>query len=132
MIDLDRDALRKGITAAALVSVPAAVLFAFLDRDGGADDWVAVVFSLAVLGGLVLGAYVAGREQRTGTPMAHGLVTTVVLWLALTVIRFVRLMVDGDAVEWSPVLSNLLLSLVCGVVGGLLGGRRAARRSEAA
>jgi putative membrane protein (TIGR04086 family) len=131
MIDLDADALRRGIAVAAAIAVPIAVV-ANLVVDDSTNERTPVLFlfSLGVLAALVIGALVAGQAQRTGTPMAHGIVTAVTVWLVLTVVRLIRLTIDAKDIAWSPVLSNLLLSLIAGTVGGLLGGRRATRRAS--
>jgi putative membrane protein (TIGR04086 family) len=128
LIDLDGDALRRGIAVAAAVSVPTALIsWLFVDGEPGESRPLLVVFSLLVLAGLVIGAAVAARWQRTGTPLTHGLVTTVVVWAGLTVIRLVRLAWSGDGLDLAASVSNLLLSLVAGAVGGLIGGRLAGR-----
>jgi putative membrane protein (TIGR04086 family) len=125
-MDFDFEALRKGIAVAAAITIPIAVVASFfVDDDPGQRRPIVYVFTVVVLAGLVAGAFVAGHAQRTGTPMAHGIVTTLSVWLVLTVIRVVRLAIDNDSIEWAPIVSNLLLSLIAGTIGGLLGGRRA-------
>lgn len=131
MIDVDTDALRRGVAVAAAVAIPVAVLaFVFIGDTAGERGPVLFLFSLVVLAALVAGAAVAGYLQRTGTPLAHGIVTALVVWAVLTVIRLVRLAFGDGDVAWAPVVSNLLLSLIAGTVGGLVGGRRAARRAD--
>jgi putative membrane protein (TIGR04086 family) len=82
--------------------------------------------SLAVLGVLVTGAAIAAKGQSTGTPMMHGIVTTLAVAVLLTAIRFLWHAFDSTRtpLSFTSVLSNLLLAIVCGTIGGLIGGRR--------
>ena len=128
MIDLDADALRKGIAIAAVITIPTAFAsWIWIDDESNKRQPVIVVFSLIVLAGLILGAAVAARLQRAGTPLAHGIVTVLVVWAVLSVVRLVRLAVAGDNLDGRGLMSNLLLSLIAGTVGGLVGGRLAGR-----
>jgi uncharacterized membrane protein YfcA len=126
VIDLDADALRKGIAVAAVITIPIALAsWIWIDDESTKRQPVIVVFSLIVIGGLILGAALAAQLQRTGTPLAHGIVTVLVVWAVLSIVRLVRLTVAGDDLDVRGLVSNLLISLIAGTVGGLIGGRGA-------
>lgn len=132
-LNLDGDALRKGVAVAAAVSIPIGVLaWLVLDDDPDVEQpWWVGVFSLAVLVALGVGAFVAARDQRQGTPLMHGIVAAAVVFSALELLRVVRLTVRDADLEWSTVLSNAMLTLLAGIVGGVVGGRANARRRRA-
>ena len=119
---LDRGALRAGALTAAAVAVPAGVIAQVLD-DGDDAGWLVTVLGLVVLGGLVLGAAIAARRQREGTPLTHGMVTAVGVFVVVQAAGVLRRTLSGDDVTWSRLLSNLLLSMLAGVAGGMIGSR---------
>jgi putative membrane protein (TIGR04086 family) len=122
---LDLDAVRKGVTVAAVIAIPVALLSIAVrpgDRPGQNRGAVAV-FSVLVLAALVIGAAIAARRQTRGTPFLHGIVTTAIVVIVLALVRVVRRAIQGHGPGLS-VMSNLLLGIVCGIVGGLIGGRR--------
>jgi hypothetical protein len=115
---LDAMALRQGGSVAALFALPFGIAAAFFrdDRQG-----LASVLTALVLLGLVLGAGVAAWKQRTGTPLTHGIVTAVGVFLVIQTLGIVRRALAGEALHWSRIISSLVLSAVAGVVGGLMG-----------
>ena len=121
MVDLD--AVRDGALVAALIAVPAGVLAQVLDdEDATSNGWVSIL-ALVVLLGLVIGAAVAAARQRTGTPLTHGILTAVGVFVVVQVIGILRRTLADDGITWSRIASSFLLSLMAGVVGGLIGSR---------
>jgi putative membrane protein (TIGR04086 family) len=129
---LDPGALLRGVAVAAVVVVPVAVAGTILTDGDDPSPGLVGLFSVLTLLGLVLGAAVAARRQDLGLPLAHGLVTTLVLFVVLQVIRLTRRAVAGDDLELAKAFSNLLLCLATGTIGGLAGGRLRARGEPAA
>ena len=125
-VELDRDALRRGIVLAVAIAVPAAVVFAWMPDNRG----VLAVFTLVVLGGLVAGAAVASMRQQVGMPLVHGILTALTAFAVVQCIGLVRRLVQDDAIEWGAVVSNLLLSLIAGTIGGLVGTRLVLRHTR--
>lgn len=119
---LDPGAVRAGALTAAAVAVPAGVIAQVLD-DGDDAGWLVTVLGLIVLAGLVLGACIAARRQHEGTPLTHGIVTAVGVFVVVQAVGVLRRTLSGDDVTWSRLVSNLLLSLLAGVVGGMIGSR---------
>jgi putative membrane protein (TIGR04086 family) len=122
---LDLDAVRKGATVAAVISVPVALLSIAVRNDDrpGQNRGAVAFFTVLVLAALVIGAAIAARRQQRGTPFLHGIVTSAAVVVLLAVVRIARRAVAGHGPGLS-VMSNLLLGIVCGIIGGLIGGRR--------
>jgi putative membrane protein (TIGR04086 family) len=116
----------SGVPAIAL-----ATLTGLAFRERSQHRGALALISLAVLVALVVGAAVAAKRQSTGTPMMHGIITTLAATILLTAIRFIWHALDGTRtpVSFAAAMSNLLLAIVCGMIGGVVGGRR--RRSPA-
>jgi xanthosine utilization system XapX-like protein len=125
-LELDHQALLRGVVVAAAVAVPAGVLNALLDGEGA----VAFVLVLVVLGGLVAGAVTAAGAQRVGAPLTHGILAAVTVYVTVQAIGVVRRLLAGDDLTWSLYLSSLVLSVFAGTLGGLIGARRASRAME--
>jgi putative membrane protein (TIGR04086 family) len=124
VIDLDRRALGNGIAVAAAIAVPVAVVAAFtLDDSERHSAWVALL-SVAVLIGLVVGAAVAARQQRNGTPLTHGIVSALAVFVAVNGFGVVRRAVAGDDIRWARIASTAVLAVVAGAVGGMIGAFR--------
>ena len=115
---LDAMALRQGGSVAAFFALPFGIAAAFFrdDRKG-----LASVLTAIVLFGLVLGAAVAAWKQHRGTPLTHGIVTAVGVFVIIQLLGIARRALAGDAMHWSRIVSSLVLSAVAGVVGGLMG-----------
>jgi len=117
-VSFDRPALAAGIVGGGTVSVPLAIAAGVVSNR---------LLGLVALLAVGAGAAIAARRQRQGAPLAHGLVTTIVLWAVLQMIRFTRLAVTHHALAPQSSLANLLRALVVGLAGALIGGRIAHR-----
>jgi putative membrane protein (TIGR04086 family) len=118
VIDLDRDALRRGVVVAAAVVANFAV-----DQNEQHSGWVAL-FSLAVLVGLTAGAEVAARLQQKGTPLTHGMLCALIVFVVVNVFGVARRSLAGDDIRWGRIASTAVLAVVAGAVGGMIGAFR--------
>ena len=128
-VELDRAAVVKGMLAAAVVAVP----FALLGLAASDDDslgWAGWLSVLGILLGLVIGGFIAARDQRVGAPLTNGIVAAVAVYVIVQAIGIVKRSISGEDLHWAKYLSSLLLSVVAGTIGALLasvgtGARRA-------
>jgi hypothetical protein len=130
MPPLDRDAIRRGATVAAVCAIPALVVSWFSDNGSGKQPLAGPV-TIVVLLGLVLGAFAAARQQRGDAPLSHALVTVMSVVIVLQLLRVGRLAVLKRPLNLPVSLGNLLLGLLAGVVGGMLAGQNRAKRGPA-
>ncbi len=82
MIELDRGIVGRGVAVAAVIAVPAA-LIGLWASDGDDLGWLAGLAVLVVLAGLVIGAAVAAHRQQVGAPLAHGVLTALILFVVV-------------------------------------------------
>lgn len=115
----------NAIRAGALVSLLFAVPFSVAARLAADDDRSALATWLVVaaIGGFVIGAGCAAWQQRTDTPLSHGMVTAGGTYLAAQAAFVVVRLARSETVNWFAVLFNLSFVLLAGVVGGVLGQR---------
>lgn len=116
----DRDAIVAGVSVAAMIAIPAAVL----GRWGTDRDWDTagiLVINLISLGGLFLGAGVAAWRQRVGTPLSHGLVVGLGSYVAIQAVFVTIRLLRGAEVSWGGVIGNVFLALGAGLAGGYAG-----------
>lgn len=124
MIDLDRGALGRGVVVAGAIAVPVAVVANFaVDDNEQHSGWVAL-FSLAVLVGLAVGAEVAARQQQKGTPLTHGMICALTVFVAVNAFGVARRSIAGDDIRWSRIASTAVLAVVAGALGGMIGAFR--------
>jgi len=118
-VELDRPAVLRGMVAAGVVAVPFALLgLAASDDDSlGWAGWLSVV---GILLGLVIGGFLAGRDQRVGAPLTNGIVAAVAVYVIVQGVGVLKRAVSGDELNWAKYVSSLLLSVVAGTVGALL------------
>jgi hypothetical protein len=126
-VELDRPAVVKGMVVAAAIAVP----FALLGLAASDDDslgWAGWLSVLGILLGLVIGGFLAGRDQRVGAPLTNGIVAAVAVYVVVQGIGIVKRAVAGDDLNWAKYASSLLLSIVAGTVGALLASMASASR----
>ena len=88
---------------------------------------LAGTFLFGAMFGFVLGGGCAAWIQERGTPLSHGVATTIIAYLsAQSVFILVRLL-RGETVNWFGVFFTLSLVILAGVAGGLLGSQLQAR-----
>ncbi len=120
----DGQALRAGIGVCLLLAIPLTLIAAFLDSDSAGLN---AVFFFGAMFGFVLGGGCAAWVQRRGTPLSHGVVTTIVAYLGAQSVFIVIRLLRGETVNWFGVFFTLSLVILAGVVGGLLGSQLQAR-----
>ncbi|MFV0309631.1 MAG: hypothetical protein ACK5OX_18025 [Desertimonas sp.] len=116
----DRDAIVAGVSVAAMIAVPAAVV----GRIGVDRDWDTIgilVINLVMLGGLFLGAGVAAWRQVVGTPLSHGLVVAIGSYAGIQAVFVAIRLLRGAEVRWGGIVGNVFLALGAGLLGGLAG-----------
>ena len=118
-VDVDRPAVLKGMAAAAVIAVPFALL-GLAASDESSLGWAGWLSVLGILLGLVIGGFVAGRDQRVGAPLTNGIVAAVAVYVIVQGIGIAKRAVAGDELNWAKYASSLLLSIVAGTVGALL------------
>jgi len=126
-VELDRPAVLKGMAAAAVIAVPFALLgLAASDEDSlGWAGWLSV---LGILLGLVIGGFLAARDQQVGAPLTHGIVAAMAVYVIVQGIGILKRAVAGEELNWAKYASSLLLSIVAGTVGALLASMATASR----
>jgi putative membrane protein (TIGR04086 family) len=124
VIDLDRAALGRGVAVAAGISVPVTIVANLaVDESEQHSGWITLL-SLAVLVGLMVGGAVAARRQQSGTPLTHGIVSALIVFVAVNAFGIVRRSIAGDDIRWGRIASTAVLAVVAGTVGGLFGAVR--------
>jgi putative membrane protein (TIGR04086 family) len=129
---LDRRAVLTGAVVAAVVVLPAAFLnnAAAPARDSGDDaSWVVYLAFLLILGGLVLGGFVAGRLQ-PNTPLVHGAAAAALTYLVIQGAFAVRRAIVDEPVSWLGIVFLTLLAASCGMGGGLVASWRHSRHLD--
>jgi uncharacterized membrane protein len=117
-VEIDRPAVVRGMAAAAVIAVPFALLGLAASDD--ALTWVGWLSVVGVLLGLVVGAFLAARDQRVGAPLTNGIVAAVGVYVVVQGVGIVKRLATGDELHWAKYASSLLLSIVAGTIGALL------------
>ena len=120
----DLDAIRAGIGVCLILAIPLTLIAAFLDSDSSGLN---ALFFFGAMFGFVLGGGCAAWVQRCGTPMSHGVLTTVVAYLGAQSVFILARLVRSDSVNWFGVFFTLSLVTVAGLFGGILGSQLQAR-----
>jgi hypothetical protein len=122
MSRFDLQALRAGAGVCLVFAVPFAVAarWAAESRD---DGGLATLFSLAALGGFVLGSGVAAWFQQRDYPLAHGLVTALVTYAATQAVLIAVKGFRGGEIHWYAAVFNVAPVMGAGLIGGFLGMR---------
>ena len=120
----DVDALRAGIGVCLILAIPLTLLAAFVDSD---STGLNALFFFGAMFGFVLGGGCAAWVQRRGTPMSHGVLTTIVAYLGAQGVFIAIRLVRGESVNWFGVFFTLSLVTLAGLFGGILGSQLQAR-----
>lgn len=120
----DLDAIRAGIGVCLILAIPLTLIAAFVDSDSSGLN---ALFFFGAMFGFVLGGGCAAWVQRLGTPMSHGVLTTIVAYLGAQSVFVVIRLVRGESVNWFGVFFTLSLVILAGLFGGLLGSQLQAR-----
>ena len=120
----DLDAIRAGIGVCLILAIPLTLIAAFVDSDSSGLN---AFFFFGAMFGFVLGGGCAAWVQRRGTPMSHGVLTTVVAYLGAQSIFIMIRLLRGDSVNWFGVFFTLSLVTLAGLFGGILGSQLQAR-----
>jgi len=126
-VELDRPAVLKGMAIAGAIAVPFALL-GLAASDESSLGWAGWLSVLGVLLGLVIGAFIAARDQDVGAPLTNGIVAAVGVYVVVQGIGIIKRAVAGDELNWAKYASSLLLSIVAGTVGALLASLATASR----
>ncbi len=117
---IDLAALKQGALVALIFAVPFSVGSRWVADHDSKSPWVAVLW-LAALAGFTLGAGIAAWVQRTGFPLAHGLVCAGGTYLAAQSVFIAIKLFRGGDVSWLGVFFTFTVVLSAGLLGGGLG-----------
>ena len=120
----DVDALRAGIGVCLILAIPLTLVAAFVDSDSSGLN---ALFFFGAMFGFVLGGGCAAWVQRRGTPMSHGVLTTIVAYVGAQSVFILIRLVRGESVNWFGVFFTLSLVTLAGLFGGILGSQLQAR-----
>jgi hypothetical protein len=148
----DVAAIRAGIGVCLLLAIPLTLLAALVDSDssglnalfffgamfgfvlGGGSAFVDsdssglnALFFFGAMFGFVLGGGCAAWVQRRGTPLSHGVATTIAAYVGAQSIFILIRLLRGNDVNWFGVFFTLSLVILAGVAGGILGSQLQAR-----
>ncbi len=117
----DLKALREGGSVAAMIAVPLTLIarFAF---DADAESGWAGLLALGSFVGFVLGAGVAAWRQERRTPLSHGLVAALGVFVSVQILFILVRLAQGEDIRWGRIIVSLGLTLTAGLIGGFLGG----------
>jgi hypothetical protein len=124
---LDRRAIIGGALACLLLTGPAVIVLAVVDRSSHGDqsNWVLAVLIL-IVGGFLLGGAQAGRSAARA-PFVNGAAATLVVFIVVQAIAGVVNVADGDGINAVALVFNALLAASIGTVGAWIGIRWAGR-----
>jgi xanthosine utilization system XapX-like protein len=119
-VNIDWRAVRAGGSVALILAVPfsfAARWFADNDSHSSAPTWL----SLLALIGFFVGSGIAAWVQRLDLPLAHGIVTAVLTYLAAQAVFIIVRLALGREVHWFALFFNLTAVAFVGLLGGFVG-----------
>jgi hypothetical protein len=120
----DVAAVQAGIGVCLILAVPLTLIAAFVDSDSAGLN---AVFFFGAMFGFVLGGGCAAWVQGRGTPLSHGVATTVIAYVGAQSVFIIIRLVRGETVNWFGVFFTLSLVILAGVAGGVLGSQLQAR-----
>ncbi len=126
-VEVDRPAVLKGMATAAVIAVPFALL-GLAASDTESLGWAGWLSVLGIMLGLVIGGFLAARDQQVGAPLTNGIVAAVAVYVIVQGIGILKRAVAGEELNWAKYASSLLLSIVAGTVGALLASMATASR----
>ena len=118
-VAVDRPAVLKGMAVAGVIAVP----FAFLGlaaSDETSLGWAGWLSVLGILLGLVIGGFIAARDQTVQAPLTNGIIAALAVYVVVQGIGIIKRAVAGEELNWAKYASSLLLSIVAGTVGALV------------
>ncbi len=116
----DFAAIREGASVIGAVAVPLAVI-GRLAFDEGESNALASLLAMVTLTMFVIGAGVAAWRQSKGTPLSHGLVTSVGMFIVVQLIFAVIRLLGGNSLNVGRIMVSLTLTVLAGLIGGFLG-----------
>lgn len=116
----DLTAIREGGSVAAMIAVPCTLIARFAFDADEESGWAAVL-ALGAFFGFVLGAGVAAWRQERQTPLSHGLVTAIGVFVGVQFVFVLVRLLQGEVVRWGRISVSLALTLGAGLIGGFLG-----------
>ncbi len=114
----DVEAIRDGMGVCLLLAVPLTLIAGFLDSP---NSGLNALFFFGAMFGFVLGAGCAAWIQNRGTPLSHGIITTMIAYLGAQAVFISIRLIGGDTVNLFGVFFTLSLVMLAGLFGGLLG-----------
>ncbi len=116
----DVRAIKDGASVIGMIAVPLAVI-GRLAFDEGAKSGLASLLAMVTLLMFVIGAGVAAWRQERGTPLSHGLVTAVGMFIVVQVIFAIIRILGGHTLNVGRIMVSLTLTAFAGLIGGFLG-----------
>jgi hypothetical protein len=116
----DRRALREGAMVCVLFAVPATIIARVFFDDKAGSGWSGLLSFIAFVG-FVIGAGQAAWRQQLGTPLTHGILTTVGVYLIVQGAIVIGKAIAGSDIHWIRIIFGISLTLFAGFVGGMLG-----------
>ena len=95
------------------------IALVFFDSKKG-SGWAGIL-TIGAFFGFIIGAGQAAWRQELGTPLMHGIVTAVGVYVVVQGVIVVGKLVAGSDVHWVRILFSLSLTLFAGLIGGALG-----------
>jgi hypothetical protein len=120
----DVAAVQAGIGVCLILAIPLTLIAAFVDSDSAGLN---AFFFFGAMFGFVLGGGCAAWVQGRGTPLSHGVATTVIAYVGAQSVFIIIRLVRGETVNWFGVFFTLSLVILAGVAGGILGSQLQAR-----
>ena len=120
----DVAAVRAGIGVCLILAIPLTLIAAFVDSDSSGLN---AFFFFGAMFGFVLGGGCAVWVQDRGTPLSHGVATTIVAYVGAKSVFVVIRLLRGGTVNWFGVFFTVSLVILAGIAGGILGSQLQAR-----
>ena len=116
----DFSAIKQGASVIGSIAVPLAVI-GRLAFDEGESSSLASLLAMVTLAMFVIGAGVAAWQQTKGTPLSHGMVTAVGMFIVVQVIFALIRVLGGHSLNFGRIMVSLTLTALAGLIGGFLG-----------